>query len=787
MAGHKYALAKHTGITRRYNFEVKMQNVTRLCQTKSIVTINGQFPGPKIVTREGDRLEITVINHVKYNVTVHWHGVRQLRSGWADGPAYITQCPIQSGQSYVYNFTITGQRGTLFWHAHISWLRVTLYGPIIILPKHGDFYPFPHPYKEVPIVFGEWWKADTEAVINQAMKTGSAPNLSDAFTINGLPGPLYNCSTKDVFKLKVKPGKTYLLRLINAALNDELFFSIANHTLTVVEVDAIYTKPFKTNIILITPGQTTNVLLTTNNYHPNASFLMAARPYATGPATFDNTTTAAILEYAHDPSLKHKRTKPKLIKPKLPFFNDTSFAAKFTNKLRSLANSKFPANVPKKIDRHFFFTVGLGLLPCPNNQTCQGPNNTMIAAAVNNVSFIQPKIALLQAHFFSQSNGVFTTDFPTKPPFSFNYTGTPPNNLMLNKGTKVVTLPFNTSVELVMQDTSIIGAESHPLHLHGFNFFVVGQGFGNFDSKKDPTKFNLVDPIERNTVGVPSGGWVAIRFRADNPGVWFMHCHLEVHTSWGLKMAWIVSDGNEKNQKLLPPPSDLPTLLDFRDKEGLESPRLIRFVGILWAIWITHNHKVFRQRRATVEGLQAQITLATKQHRVYSGLGSVVSPAVTVHQDGPPGFLLIDLGHASDGHPHTTIRIDGSWDARTSLGSSAWVADPATGGDSYMQGKRVFAHSALQTEIIACHLALSWGIARGLTHILLLTDSTLLIQLLHSVTTKDISVVHLLREIGAMGATFRWCRILKVSRREVSPAHDLARFVRATTHRVAFL
>lgn len=49
-----------------------MQSVTRLCQTKSIVTINGQFPGPKIVAREGDRLEITVVNHVKNNVTVHW-------------------------------------------------------------------------------------------------------------------------------------------------------------------------------------------------------------------------------------------------------------------------------------------------------------------------------------------------------------------------------------------------------------------------------------------------------------------------------------------------------------------------------------------------------------------------------------------------------------------------------------------------------------------------------------------------------------------------------------------
>lgn len=79
-------------------------------------------------------------------------------------------------------------------------------------------------------------------------------------------------------------------------------------------------------------------------------------------------------------------------------------------------------------------------------------------------------------------------------------------------------LPFNSTVELVMQDTSILGAEAHPLHLHGFNFFVVGQGFGNYDPKKDSVGFNLADPVERNTVGVPAGGWVAIRFRADNPG-----------------------------------------------------------------------------------------------------------------------------------------------------------------------------------------------------------------------------------------------------------------------------
>ncbi|KAF5747561.1 putative laccase [Tripterygium wilfordii] len=534
---------------------IKLQNVTRLCQTKSIVTVNGQFPGPRIITREGDRLLIKVVNHVPNNITLHWHGVKQLRSGWADGPAYITQCPIQTGQSYTYNFTVTGQRGTLFWHAHISWLRATVYGPIVILPKKGVPYPFPQPDKEVPIVFGEWWKADTETIINQATQTGGAPNISDAYTINGLPGPTYNCSAKDTFKLKVKPGKTYLLRLINAALNDELFFGIANHTLTVVEADAVYVKPFKTHIVLITPGQTTNVLLKAKSKAPTTNFIIAARPYATGPAAFDNTTTTGILEYMN-PSVS--TIKLPLLKPSLPQFNDTAFAMKFSQKIRSLANSKFPANIPQTVDRHFFFTVGIGVLPCSRNQTCQGPNNTRLAAAINNVSFVQPNTALLQAHFFNQSQGVYTNDFPANPTFKFNYTGTPPNNTNVKTGTKVAVMAFNTTVELVMQDTSIVSAESHPLHLHGFNFFVVGQGFGNFDPNNDPPKFNLVDPAERNTIGVPSGGWVAIRFRADNPGVWFMHCHLEVHTSWGLKMAWLVMDGKRRNQKLPPPPSDLP-------------------------------------------------------------------------------------------------------------------------------------------------------------------------------------------------------------------------------------
>ncbi|KAM0925369.1 hypothetical protein ACQ4PT_004234 [Festuca glaucescens] len=557
-------------VTRKYHFDVQMTSVTKLCSTKSIVTVNGQYPGPTLFAREGDHVEVNVVNNSPYNMSIHWHGVRQLLSGWYDGPAYITQCPIQPGQSYVYRFQIAGQRGTLWWHAHVSWLRATVHGPIVILPPAGVPYPFPAPDHELPVIFGEWWRNDTEAVIAQALRSGGGPNVSDAFTINGLPGPLYGgCSGKkeDAFRLTVKPGKTYMLRLINAALNDELFFAVANHTLTVVDVDALYVKPFAVDSLLIAPGQTSNVLLTAKPTFPGAMYYMLARPYATTrPGTFDNSTVAGVLEYEeHEPAspTAGKNHLP-IFTPTLPQINDTSAVSNYTAKLRSLASAAYPAAVPQAVDREFFFTVGLGTHPCAagvpvNGSTCQGPNGTArFAASINNVSFVLPATALLQSHYTGMSGGVYASDFPFAPAHPFNYTGAPPNNTNVMNGTRALVLPFGAAVELVMQDTSILGAESHPLHLHGFNFFVVGQGSGNYDPAHDPARFNLVDPVERNTVGVPAGGWAAIRFRADNPGVWFMHCHLEVHMSWGLKMAWLVLDGSRPEQKLPPPPADLP-------------------------------------------------------------------------------------------------------------------------------------------------------------------------------------------------------------------------------------
>ncbi|KAI8014157.1 Laccase-7 [Camellia lanceoleosa] len=537
-----------------HTFQVQNLNIQRLCQQQVITAVNGVFPGPTILANEGDSLVVHVLNNSPYNLTIHWHGIFQLLSGWADGPEYATQCPIRPGNNFTYRFNITGQEGTLWWHAHSQWIRATVHGALIIRPRTGHSYPFPTPYREIPILFGEWWKANVIDVENEASASGGAPNSSDAFTINGQPGDLYSCSSNNTYKLQVARGKTYLLRIINAAMNNQFFFKIANHNMTVVAIDATYTTPMVTDFIVIAPGQTTDILLKTDQ--PPASYYMAAHTYVSSQGVPDTTTsTTGIIVYENSTS-----STPQM--PILPAYNDTQSAYKFSTSLTALVNAPHWVPVPLNVDERMFVTISLGLVPCEVNNTCAGPLSQRLAASMNNASFQFPtKLSMLQA-FFNNVSGIYTTDFPDQPPLVFNYTDTNNNFnttiIMTSKSTKAKKLKFNSTVEIVLQNTASLGFENHPMHLHGFNFHVLAQGFGNYDPVNDPKNFNLVNPQARNTIGVPTGGWAALRFQANNPGVWLMHCHMDVHLPWGLSMAFVVENGPTSSTSLPPPPADLP-------------------------------------------------------------------------------------------------------------------------------------------------------------------------------------------------------------------------------------
>lgn len=72
---------------------------------------------------------------------------------------------------------------------------------------------------------------------------------------------------------------------------------------------------------------------------------------------------------------------------------------------------------------------------------------------------------------------------------------------------------------------------AHPMHLHGHYFRVVGVGNKRFEG------------AIRDTVLVPVGETVTIRFDADNPGTWAFHCHHVYHMNSGMMGAIAYSAG----------------------------------------------------------------------------------------------------------------------------------------------------------------------------------------------------------------------------------------------------
>lgn len=536
-----------------HDFVLKEKNYTRLCSTKSMLVVNDSFPGPTIYVKKGDTLYVNVRNQGGYGVTIHWHGVNQPRNPWFDGAEYVTQCSISPGTNFTYQVLFTEEEGSLWWHAHSEWARYSIHGFIVIHPADGTSYPFPQPDGEKEMVLASWYTEDVYASIAEKLAAGSDLLVSEAYTINGEPGDFCECSNETTHRWMVDYGKTYLLRLLNADMNAELFFAIADHNVTVVGSDAAYLKPFSSEIVFISPGQTIDVLVTANQ--PPGRYYIAARQYYSNQFKFseyDHANATAILEYSGNYTAPSTPVFPS----GLPSYTNYKAATGFVQSMRNIIDH---VNVPMNITTRMYITVSLNKFTLEINDTTE---ESYPSASLNNISWYNPWTDVLQAYYRNIS-GFYTTDFPEFPPTFFNFTQ---HNLPLNttnepeRGTKVKVLEYNEEVEIVFQNTDVANSsENHPMHLHGHSFYVLGTGFGNYNNETDPLTFNLIDPPYQNTASVPKDGWLAIRFRASNPGVWLWHCHLDKHLTWGMNSVFIVKNGGTEDTSIRDPPSYMPS------------------------------------------------------------------------------------------------------------------------------------------------------------------------------------------------------------------------------------
>ncbi|CAL4910863.1 unnamed protein product [Urochloa decumbens] len=578
------ALVEHT-------FVVSQMKMTHLCKETLVTVVNGQLPGPTIEVTEGDSVAVHVVNKSPHNITIHWHGVKQRMNCWNDGVPMVTQCPIQPNQNFTYRFNVAGQEGTLWWHAHVSCLRATLHGAIVIRPRLGaSSYPFPKPDREVPIIIGDWWSMDL-AEVDRKMKDNFFDYFPSASTINGKLGDLFNCSgvAEDGYVLDVEPGKTYLLRIINTGLFSEFFLKIAGHRFTVVGSDANYVSPYTTDLIVIAPGETVDALVVADE--PPGNYYMVAMPnQAPLPDTqTPEPSTRGIVRYKNnkDHIVGGGSTGDVPVAPVMPDQHDVVLSLYFHSNLTSLKHQRYPPPpVPTQVDEHMFVTLGLGTI-CRRGQTCNKKmiNETILVATMNNVSFQLPTMTpLLEAHYHHTGVEDTLLELPDNPPRVFNFTDVslipigPKERLLdtTSRATLARWFQYGSVVEIVFQGTAILQGDSNPMHLHGHDMFVLAQGIGNFDATKDVERYNLVNPPLKNTVVVPNLGWVAIRFVTNNPGVWYFHCHYEFHLSMGMTAVFIVEDGPTVDTSLPPPPMDFPSCSRnvMPDKYYLQTPEI---------------------------------------------------------------------------------------------------------------------------------------------------------------------------------------------------------------------
>jgi FtsP/CotA-like multicopper oxidase with cupredoxin domain len=100
------------------------------------VGFDGVVPGPELRIRQGELVEITLVNEdVAEGVSIHWHGVPVPNA--VDGVAGVTQDAVLPGQRYVYRFRAK-QAGTYWYHTHQASARQVkegLYGAFVVVPE----------------------------------------------------------------------------------------------------------------------------------------------------------------------------------------------------------------------------------------------------------------------------------------------------------------------------------------------------------------------------------------------------------------------------------------------------------------------------------------------------------------------------------------------------------------------------------------------------------------------------------------------------------------------------
>lgn len=329
--------------------------------------------------------------------------------------------------------------------------------------------------------------------MNENNPTGAEPVPQSGFMFN---------SVND--SLTFEPGKTYRLRLINMSGFSMFYFSIDGHDLDVIEVDGVAVERHTVQSVYMTAAQRVSVLVTAKNA-TDINYWMHAD------------MNVDMFDIVPDDLLVNV-TQPLYYNKDVTNFapsEDVGMGSEFDDFVLVPVVVEKAVNFDYQVNLTFNFDV-----------TTNGINRGMF----NEVPYLSPLVPSLNTML---TTGEYASDVSVYGPQS-----------------QAFVLNHLDMIEIVVNN---LDAGYHPFHLHGHVFQVVGRGDGVYDGHNNSAvEWFLDNPMRRDTISVPPEGFVLIRFRADNPGAWFFHCHIEWHLESGLAATFIEAPDVAQQRLTLP-------------------------------------------------------------------------------------------------------------------------------------------------------------------------------------------------------------------------------------------
>ncbi|TDL18677.1 laccase [Rickenella mellea] len=458
--------------------------------SRSAVLAEGTFPGPLLSGNKGDSYQINVVNNLNDNTMLQSTSIHW-HGFFQNGTNWA------DGPSFVNQCPIAANNSFLY-NFTVPTQTGTYWYHSHLSTQYCDGLRGPFVVYDPDDPHADLYDVDDSTTVitladwyhTPAKSAGKFPT-ADSTLINGL-GRYSGGPSSDLAVINVTQGQRYRFRLISTSCEPNYVFSIDNHTMTVIEADGVETNPVDVDSIQIYAGQRYSFILNANQSVDN--YWIRADPNL-GTTGFDGGLNSAILRYsgadAVDPTTNQT----------------TSVAALDETDLSPLDNSGAPGQ-PEVGGADALINLDLTF------------DTDNLIFLINNVSFVPP----------------------TAPVLLQILSGTQDPNDLLPSGS-VIGLPGNSVVELSLPGG--IPGGGHPFHLHGHNFVVVRSAGSD--------QYNYDNPVRRDVVNIGgSGDNVTIRFTTDNPGPWFLHCHIDWHLDIGLAIVFAEDTGNVASANPVP-------------------------------------------------------------------------------------------------------------------------------------------------------------------------------------------------------------------------------------------